>query len=285
MDRSLSPTMRRKRLGAELRRLRKEATVSPEQAAEALDCAPSRIGHIETGRNSLRKPDLTVLLDLYDVSQEVREALEETRREGARRGWWATYRLPKSLQTYVGMEADAVRLRTVAVELIPGLLQTRAYARRTHELATHLTSPDEVDLLAEARMRRQQRLNEPEPLAVDAVISEAALRRTCGEPGIAADQLRHLARLADLPNITVRVVGLDDGLHPCMAGSITVLHFDADVSLPVGYYEYAIGGHLIDDQNVVSKLDQLCDIMAERAASEEASRQLIIELAEQAEGQ
>src|SRR3954469_17310193 len=111
------PTMRRRQLGAQLRRLREAAGLRMEDAAAALDCARSRISHIETGRNAVRKPDLEVLLRLYGALDRL-VTLEELRREGTKRGWWATYRLPEYLSGYIGFEADATALRALELELI-----------------------------------------------------------------------------------------------------------------------------------------------------------------------
>lgn len=112
-----------------------------EDAAAALDCARSRISHIETGRNDVRKPDLEVPLRLYGALDRL-ETLEDLRREGTRRGWWATYRLPPEwLQAYIGMEADAVSVRGFELELIPGLLQSKDYARAVHIAGHHMTPP------------------------------------------------------------------------------------------------------------------------------------------------
>jgi len=146
----LGPTLRRKQLGVELRRLRSNADLTMEQAAVVLDCARSRIGHVENGRNSVRKPELTVLLDLYGAGDEEHEVLEELRREASKRGWWSTYRLPSWLQPYVGMETDAATMRSFESELIPGLLQTPDYSRRIHVVALHLAKPQDIDKLVAA---------------------------------------------------------------------------------------------------------------------------------------
>ncbi|TCP45113.1 helix-turn-helix protein [Tamaricihabitans halophyticus] len=284
MSQSPGPTVRKKQLGQELRRLRREADISVEQVAEVLDCAPSRVRHIESGRNSPRKPDLTVLMDLYRAPAEVREVLEETRKAGAQRGWWATYRLPSWLASYVGMETDAREVRTVELELIPALLQTRAYVRRTHEVATHMASPEDVDRLVDARLRRQQRLSAPNPLTFSAIISESALARTLGEPDIAAEQIRHLLTSAESPNVAVRVLPHSAGLHTSMSGSFTVLSFDEGISVPVAYQEYAVGGHLVDDADAVSRLSDVWTLLWERAHAEDETRRLLHRVLDQAEG-
>jgi transcriptional regulator with XRE-family HTH domain len=279
-----SPTMRRKRLGAELRRLRTEARVSVEQAAEVLDCVRSRIGHIELGRNSLRKPDLMVLMELYGVPDDVRAVLEQLRKDGAQRGWWATYKLPVWLQTYVGMEADATSIRVYEIELITALLQTKAYARRTQEVgATHMLPAEDVDRFADARIRRQTVLKGPDAPHLSVILSESALSRTAQEANVGAEQLRHLVTVAKQPNIDLRVLPWSAGMHAAMSGSFHLLEFDPEVSLPVAYQEYAVGGHIIDDQDVVGTLAGLFERLSQRTLGKRESMALIERHAAKAE--
>lgn len=284
---SLGPTMRRKQLGARLRQLRRDADVTMEHAALVLDCARSRIGHIENGRNSVRKPELMVLLDLYGADDETREVLEELRREASKRGWWSTYRLPSWLQSYVGLETDATTLRAFECELIHGLLQTEAYAREVHVVGgVHTAPPDEVERRVAARMQRQQRLtDESNPLTLSVVISEAALRRTLAHPGLAAEQLPHLDSRARLPNVSLHVLPFSAGLHRSMSGSFTLLSFPQGVSVDVGYQEYAVGGDLIDDQDIVQRLSTLHDQLRDQALGTDESLTMISELMQQEEGE
>ncbi|MQA14863.1 MAG: helix-turn-helix domain-containing protein [Pseudonocardiaceae bacterium] len=283
---SLGPTMRRKQLGARLRQLRRDADVTMENAALVLDCARSRIGHIENGRNSVRKPELMVLLDLYGADDETREVLEALRREASKRGWWSTYRLPSWLQSYVGLETDATTLRAFECELIPGLLQTEAYAREVHVVGgVHTAPPDEVERRVAARMQRQQRLSDPDPLTLSVVVSEAALRRTLAHGTLAAEQLRHLQSSAQLPNVALHVLPFGAGLHRSMSGSFTLLSFPPGVSVDIAYQEYAVGGDLIDDQEIVQRLSTLYDELRDQALGADESLDLISELMQQTEGE
>jgi transcriptional regulator with XRE-family HTH domain len=278
--------MRRKQLGAKLRELRQAAGVSTAQAAEVLDCSEAKIGHIETGRNSIRKPEMTVLLGLYGASGDVPEVLEDVRKAGSKRGWWATYRLPSWLQSYVGLEADAVELRTVELELVPGLLQTETYARRVTTLAAAQMDPGETERHVRARLERQRRLvSDDSPLTFAVVLSEAVLRRTLTDRTVAAEQMRHIETMAQRENVSVRVLSFDGGLHSSMAGSFVVLHFAPGVSLPVGYQEHTVGGHLVDDQDIVSKFDRTFDTLQAQALNQSDSLRLISEAAQRAESE
>lgn len=238
-----------------------------EHVASVLDCSRARVGHIENGRNNIRKPELTVLLDVYGATPEERSALEELREQASRRGWWSTYRLPAWLQTYVGLEADAITVRSFEGELIPGLLQTADYARRIHVVAEHSTNPADVDLHVEARLRRQERLEADTPPDFAAVVSEAAFRRALGDPeAVGREQIDRVADLVERRVARVHVLPYSAGLHPSMSGSFTVLGF-GNAAKPVGYQEYAVGGHLVDDTAVVERLRALWEDLRGRALS------------------
>lgn len=273
--------MRRRQLGRALRLLREQAGLRTEDAARELDCARSKISHMEGARNPIGKPDLDALLRLYCVDKETAVALEEMRREGKARGWWSTYRIPAWLGDLVGLEADAVTERVVELELIPALLQTEDYARAVHVAAPHMPPGAEVDRRVAARMQRQKRLTEPDALILSAVVSEAALRRVMAQPDVAAAQLQRLVSDAQLPNVSLLVLPFSAGLHGSMSGSFTLLDFGLEVSLDVGYQEYAAGGHLVDDQEVVRLLSDLYDSLHDQALGADESLALIAELAQQ----
>ncbi|MGQ0774477.1 MAG: helix-turn-helix domain-containing protein [Pseudonocardiales bacterium] len=282
MPKPSTTTMRRRRLGAELEELRENAGVSRKQAADVLDCADSRIGHIENGRNVIRKLELNALVQLYGMDTEKHEFLEELRQQATkRRGWSSTYRLPTWLRTYVDMETDATTVRSFDVEVIPGLLQTEEYARRLHLVAGDLFSPDEVERLVAARKRRQLRLFDDEaPLNFSTVVSEAAFRRTMGDTEIGPAQLAHVLELAQRPNVTVQVMPYTAGLHPSMSGAFSVLTF-GDVAPPFGHQENATG-HITDDQKVIRRLVELWEMLRSQALTPEESWQWISEVARQA---
>ncbi|MGH3538128.1 MAG: helix-turn-helix domain-containing protein [Pseudonocardiaceae bacterium] len=275
--------MRRRQLGRALRLLREQAALRTEDAARELDCARSKISHMEGARNPIGKPDLDALLRLYRVDEETAVALEEMRREGKERGWWSTYRLPAWLGDLVGLEADAIAERVVELELIPALLQTEDYARAVHVAAPHMPPGAEVDRRVGARMQRQKRLTDPNALNLSAVISEAALRRVMAQSDVAAGQLHRLASDAQLPNVSLLVLPFSAGLHGSMSGSFALLDFGLEVSLDVGYQEYAAGGHLVDDQEVVQLLSDLYDALRDQALDADESLAMIAELAQQVE--
>jgi transcriptional regulator with XRE-family HTH domain len=283
MTSELGPTVRRKQLGAALRQLREAAKISMDEAAAHLDRSRSGISQMETGRTAPRKPDLESLLRLYGADDETAASLEELRREGSKRGWWSTYKLPDYLADLVGLEDDAIRERVVELELIPALLQTPDYAKAVHVVSPHAPAAAEIERRVAVRMRRQKRLVDAEPLEFSAVISEAALLRTAAQPDVGPEQLRRLVSDAGLPNVSLRVLPFRVGLHGSMSGSFILLDFAPGVAVSAAYQEYAVGGHLVDDQDVARLLSDLHGDLLSRALGDDDSLALITEMAQRAE--
>lgn len=272
---SLGPALLKRRLGEELRRLRIAANVTVAQTAAELGSSEAKVRHLENGRNVPSKPDLTVMIGLYHAPPEVHTDLEELRQAATMRGWWSSYRLPGWLHNFVGMEADASMVRNFELELIPGLLQTEAYAREIHKLGKHLEHDERmVDRLVKARLKRQELLTRDEPATFRGVISEAALYRLRGTD-FAVDQYRHLLRMGERPNVTITVLPFAKRLHQSMSGGFILLSFPDDSSAPVAYSDYAFGGQMEHEPNVVAQLSQVFDELAEQALSEKESAEFI----------
>lgn len=283
MTSELGPTVRRKQLGATLRRLREAAKISMDEAAAHLDRSRSGISQIETGRTAPRKPDLESLLRLYGADQQTAAALEKLRREGSKRGWWSIYRLPDYLADLVGLEDDAIGERAVELELIPALLQTPDYAKAVHVIGPHAPPAAEVERRVAVRMRRQKRLGGAEPLEFSAVISEAALLRTAAQPDVGPEQLRRLVSDAALPNVSLQVLPFRVGLHRSMSGSFVLLDFAPGVAVNAAYQEYAVGGNLVDDEDVARLLGDMHGELRSQALGADESLALITEMAQRAE--
>ena len=127
----LGPTVRRRRLGAELRRLREGHSLKLEEVAEELNLAPSTLSRIETGKAPTKSAYLMAMLDMYKVDDlGARKVLIDMAREGHRKGWWSIYDdvLPSGFDIYVGLEAEASGLRSYETDVVHGLLQTTDYA-------------------------------------------------------------------------------------------------------------------------------------------------------------
>jgi transcriptional regulator with XRE-family HTH domain len=203
-----NPTVRQTRLGAELRKLRERAGRTAREAAEMLGTDQGKISHIESGRIGVSEERIRRLAAFYECSdQALLDALCAITRERRGQFWWDEYRgiLAPRFLDIAEMEHHAVWLRTVQTVTMPGLLQTADYASALFRSVAG-TTEDEVEARTEHRMRRQDVLDRDEPLILEAVIHEAALRMRFGGRKVARVQLEHLMRMGEQENVTVRVV-------------------------------------------------------------------------------
>src|SRR5262245_60425815 len=181
----LGPTIRRRRLGTDLRRLREARSLRLEDVAARLEVAPSTLSRIETGKAPTRTSYLTVMLDLYGVDDpDLRERMADMAREGQRKGWWAPCEdlLSSGVGSYLGLEAAACAIRCFAVDVVPGLVQTRGYAAAACAASRPDLSADQVRRLAWLATRRREMLADGAELHL--VLDEAVLRRTIGPPDV-----------------------------------------------------------------------------------------------------
>ncbi len=158
MTASIGPTVRRRRLGSELRRLREANGIKLEEVADQLGVAPSTLSRIETGKAPTRSAYLNEMLKMYNVEDpDQRQVLVDMAREGHRKGWWAAYEdlLPTGFGIYVGLEAEASSLRSFESLVLHGLLQTEKYARAVLAKARRKLSAEEIDRLVAVRIHRQ----------------------------------------------------------------------------------------------------------------------------------
>ncbi len=227
-----SPAVRRRRLAAELRRLRDRAGLTEEQAAEHLGWSPAKVSRYELARTGLKTADVQKMLDMYAVDGTHREQLLALAREATEKGWWEAYAdtLPADYVAFIGLEAEARSCLHWQAQVIPGLLQTKAYARQisTGQQKVDTISPRQIDRRVAVRLIRQQLLTRDPPLELSVVLDESVLLRRLADNAVMHAQLDRLVEASHLPNVTLRVLPLD-GRHPIMTSSFTIFRFgDAD---------------------------------------------------------
>jgi transcriptional regulator with XRE-family HTH domain len=250
-----SPTVRRRRLGAELRRLREAAGMTCEQAGEHLDCSSSKISRMETARVPARTVDVQVLCHLYRASEELTATLISLARESKQAGWWQQYDvLPDWFETYVGLEAAAATIRTYEIQLIPGLLQTPDYARALFE-HSELNGPREVERSVSVRRARQEILKGDPVPQYWAILSEAALQRMVGGREVMRDQLRHLCTMGGLSNVTIQVIPNSAGAHPGMTTPFVILGFADREDPQIAFLDYLTGALYLEKLNELSRYE------------------------------
>lgn len=260
-----APTVRRMLLGAQLRRLREANGVTREDAGWEIRASESKISRMELGRVGFKERDVADLLTLYGlVDQDEREALLTLARQSNTPGWWHTYGdlLPSWFQSYLGLESSAALIRTYEVQFVPGLLQTRDYARSVILLGHRGASPDEIERRVALRMARQELLARPGAPRLWVVMDEAALRRPIGGPKVMRGQLESLIDVTKRPNVRLQIVPFDTGGHAAAGGAFTILRFP-DQDLPdVIYIEQLTSALYLDKREDVdhyfAAMERLC---------------------------
>lgn len=248
-----NPVLSRLRLGEQLRILREAAGLEAHQAAYKLRCVVGKIYHLENGRSMIRPAELEVLLTLYGAPDRLEE-LDALRVEATQKGWWAAYKLPLWLTTFIGLEDAATRIRRVTNGPIPGMLQTEEYARVVNKVTTKPGTDAEEQNIA-ARLQRGARLVEGD-VEFNAVLGQETLLRTSYIPGgVGIGQLKKLLDVMELPNVTVRMVPLSVG--PCLGveGSFTLLEFPEGTLDPI-VYEARSKAETILDKEATQELDE-----------------------------
>jgi transcriptional regulator with XRE-family HTH domain len=247
-----SPTVRRRRLAAELRRLREAAGLTHEDVAAELDWHRSKVGRIESAQFvRLSTLDLRGMLDLYGIKDErQRRALTTLAKEARQRDWWHTYSdmLPNPHSTFIGLEAETASIRTYQAQLVPALLQTENYTRAMTKALRMITrDTDEVERFVEVRKTRQERRLYQDPaITLWAVLDEAVLRRRVGGSAVMAAQLEHLVDSAELPHVTLQVLPDEVGEHAALEGSFMILGFPEPTDPDVVYLDAATGGVYVE---------------------------------------
>ena len=221
----LGPTVRRRRLGAELRRLREAHSLKLEEVAEKLGLAPSTLSRIETGKAPTKSAYLTAMLEMYEVEDPgARKVLVDMAREGHRKGWWSIYDdvLPSGFDIYVGLEAEASGLRSYESDVVHGLLQTTDYALTVLRELRPRDTEEQIRRVVDLRMQRQRLLDQEPPLEAWIILDEGAIRRSIGGAAIMRHQLEQLIKASRWPNVTLQVLGFECGAHAGRIGSVDV---------------------------------------------------------------
>jgi transcriptional regulator with XRE-family HTH domain len=237
---NINPTVRKRRLGAELRRLRKASGLTSTQVAEQLLVSQPKISRLENGQRAISPRDVRDLCAIYGVTdRQFVDSLMRMAKESGQQGWWNAYGdIPYSV--YIGLETDAASIHTYEPQVVPGLLQTPAYAREVIADSIPLPTAEQVATRFRVRMRRQHRIYDPaRPLRLWAVLDESALRRVVGSPEIMREQLEHLNALSAEPHITVQVLPYSVGAHPALSGQFSILRFADSPEAGVVYLEGA----------------------------------------------
>lgn len=277
---NVNPTVRRRRLGQELRRLREAKNMTAEQVAERLLVSQSKISRLENGRRSISQRDVRDLCGVYEVEDErVVESLMQMAKDSRQQGWWHAFGdIPYSV--YIGLETDAESLRVYEPQIIPGLLQTHGYAEAVINGALPESSPTDIDKRVTVRTRRQDRIKDEErPLRLWAVIDEGALRRVVGNRQLMIQQLEHLVEQSQLPHVTVQVLPFEMGAHPGISGHYAILEFPDTSDSSVVYIEGVTSDLYLEKAQDVAKYSVMYEHLRAQALNVEQTREFISDIA------
>ncbi|MFK0050219.1 helix-turn-helix domain-containing protein [Streptomyces sp. NPDC090741] len=278
MSATVNPTVSRRRLGSELRRLREISGMTTQQVTERLLISQPKISLLENGRRVIKPRDVRDLCGLYGVQDQQRvDHLMQLARESGQQGWWNSYGdIPYG--DYIGLEAEAAAIRLYEPLVIPGLLQTPAYARAVIAGTIPHGTPEQAAARLQVRLRRQDRLGAPRnPLRLWAVLDESALRRVVGSREVMRKQLDHLTHLGAQPHITMQVLPHGAGAHPGVSGQFSLLEFADATDASVVYLERFTSDLYLEKRSDVRLYGDMYAHLQGQALSPDSTRPFIDE--------
>ena len=251
-------------LGAQLRRFREAADITPDRAGYEIRASRSKISRIETGNVGFKTRDINDLLTLYGVTDdEERSRILAIAEQASQPDWWDRYSdvLPGWFENYLALESVAAAIRSFEIQFVPGLVQTEVYATAVTELGHQASSAGEIERRVGLRLKRQQLLTRAAPPRIWSVIDEAVLRRPIGGRAVLRAQLEHLIEAAAMPQVTLQVVPFSRGGHAGASGSFTILRFTEQDLLDVVYVEQLTSALYLeqraDVEHYLEVMDQL----------------------------
>jgi hypothetical protein len=276
------PTVLRIMLGAHLRRLREARGITREDAGWQIRASESKISRMELGRVGFKERDVADLLTHYGLADgEERDRLLALAREANAPGWWHRYSdiLPAWFQPYIGLEWAAALIRNYEVQFIPGLLQTRDYARAVVKLGHSRSGEEGVERRVDLRMTRQQMLGRPGAPQFWAVVDEAALRRPVGGRAVMLGQIQALIDATARQNVRIQVVPFGIGGHAAHGGAFSILRF-AEPDLPdVVYVEQLTSALYLDKREDIEQYAIVMETLCIEAAPPEQTPDILHKIA------
>lgn len=284
-------TLLRRHIGRQFERLRIQAGLTQDQAARRVELSKSTLIRMENGTDGVKFRDIQVrhMLDQYNASETDREvlmALTAETRLGPRKSWWHDYTetsLPPWFAVYVSLEDSAATIQFYEQELVPGLLQTKAYAECVMQVPPGFVDAPEAARRVEARLARQSLLTRPMAPRLEVAMCEAVLHRLIGmPPDVARGQLQHLLDITQRVNVELRIVPWSAGMHGGVAsGSFILLHFPCDpisdeaLEPPMAYSDSLTGAMYLTKPAEVHSYQLVWSDVLNNALDPGASRSLI----------
>jgi transcriptional regulator with XRE-family HTH domain len=274
-----SPALRRRRLAAELRRLRSMSGMTADQAATEIGVSKSTVSRIENGLVTAMPLVAAALLKLYGLTDAETQRLLQLAREARKRGWWAPWKdvIPTWAVAYVGLESEAAEMDEFQPLLVPGLLQTAGYAEALFRATMPRESDDLIKRRVEFRMLRQQR---DEHFRLSVVVGEAALLVPVGGSAVMQHQLHRLIEVANEGRYNIQVLPAAAREHGSMGSGFIMLRFADPVDPPMVYIETRAGSIHVEEEDEAQQYAALYEHLSSVALSVRDSVRMIQEIAE-----
>lgn len=281
MSRPITPTIRRWQLGQKLRQLREETGVDSKVAAKEIGVSTSTLSRIENGKQTIKPPYVKLLAMLYEVDEQTRDELMTMAEEAGQPEWFATLARssPDWFRLFLGYESVASTIQVYEGELVPGLLQTADYTRAVIPAGRMHTTELELDQAVQLRAGRQERASQG-GVALHAVLNEAILHRLVGGVDVMCDQLRHLAELSELPNVTIQVLPFSVGEHSSMTSPFTMLGFEDHPAMNTVYIENGRGALYLEARSDLDQYGWRFGKLTSASVTPEETRDMLVRVAE-----
>ncbi|HEU5127505.1 MAG TPA: helix-turn-helix transcriptional regulator [Glycomyces sp.] len=276
------PTALRMIMGGYLRRLREAKGITRDAAGYEIRSSESKISRMELGRVGFKVRDVEDLLHMYGIEDKAEvERLLDLVKEANQPGWWHRYgdALPNWFSAYLDLEGAASLIRTYEVQLVPGLLQTREYARSLLMLGFGHTPLQEIDDRVNVRLSRQNILTKEEPPTLWTVIDEAALHRPFGGREVMRKQIEKLIESCEMSNVLIQIVRFSSGAHSGAGAPFTWLRFASEDLKDVIYIEHLTSGLYLDRDDEVdayqAAMEHLCVQAEQPSKTPDILRQIL----------
>jgi transcriptional regulator with XRE-family HTH domain len=279
-----APTVLRVILGKRLQALREQAGLSFEQAARALDVNHATVRRMEKAEVGLKIPYVEKLLRTYGVTDPVEaDGFVALARKGNEPGWWHRYRdvLPDWFSGFVSLEAEATVIRAYEPHYVPGLLQTKDYARAVLRAGRPGASDQEIERNLAVRMERQVLFRSRGAPMLWAVMDETVLRRPIGGQDVMRSQIAALAEACAEPNVRLQIMPFVGGPHPAMYGPFHIFRLQVRELPDFVYLESLVGAVYLDQVNDVSVFLEALDRMGAAAAPADGTEAILHRLSEE----
>ncbi|WP_435240543.1 helix-turn-helix domain-containing protein [Streptomyces cucumeris] len=269
-------TTRRRQLGVMMRKFRARKEMTLEEAGRLVGVSKATVSRYETQEGPVKWPIVDALCREYGASEAERKAVVALAKDAKRQGWWASFAdaLPESMNLLFTLEDEAVREDHFACLYVPGLLQTRDYAEAMQHASEMRLSAEEIERLVGLRMKRQEILKRPKPPHLWAILDESVIRRGIGSREVMREQLEHLLRANESPDITLQVLPFAKGAHSAAMGSFVILG-GAEPSLDVVYVDIHVGSLFMEKDEELERYRLAFDYLRAQALDMASSSALI----------